>query len=184
MYAEKKTSTKILGIIDARNLLLKHNLPEQIIEHSIKVSKIAKNISLSINKFDNSEILLIETAALLHDIGRSISHKIDHGIIGGKILRKMDYPIHARIIEVHMLAGFNKEEAISLGLPNRDFLPITLPEKIVNYSDKRFKGIKPVSIESRWGYWYDRYGKTKLLVDGYKRIKGFEKELKDLGFRN
>ena len=75
--------------------------------------------------------------ALLHDIGRALSHDITHGFKGANILRKEGLPENvALIVERHVLGGFTSSEALHLGLPPKDFLPTTLEEKIVCVADK------------------------------------------------
>ncbi|PWI49454.1 hypothetical protein CEE45_01295 [Candidatus Heimdallarchaeota archaeon B3_Heim] len=79
---------------------------------------------------------LVLAGAMLHDIGRSRSHKLDHGIIGGKLLKEEKFPAELiSIIENHVFAGISKEEALEFNLPHRDFLPHSLEEKVVAYSD-------------------------------------------------
>jgi uncharacterized protein len=53
------------------------------------------------------------------------------------------------IIRNHIGAGITKEEAVSLGLPEEDFLPRTLEEKIVAHADNLIKGTERISIEKR-----------------------------------
>ncbi len=59
-----------------------------------------------------------------------------HAAVGGKIAREYGLPeeiIH--IIENHIGAGISRNEARELGLPDRDFIPATLEEKIVAHAD-------------------------------------------------
>jgi uncharacterized protein (TIGR00295 family) len=75
--------------------------------------------------------------AYLHDIGRSVTHGVGHGIESGKILRKLGYSeALIRMVECHVGAGITAEEAKKLGLPVQDYLPETLEEKILAYADK------------------------------------------------
>lgn len=79
---------------------------------------------------------MVETGALLHDIGRAKTHGIRHAIEGAKTAESLGLPkevIH--IIERHIGAGLSAEVAASLGLPKKDFIPITLEEKIVCHAD-------------------------------------------------
>ena len=79
---------------------------------------------------------LVEVGAILHDIGRSKTHTIDHAIVGAKILREegVDERI-VRIVERHIGAGITRAEATKLGLPPEDYLPKTIEEKIVCQAD-------------------------------------------------
>ncbi len=79
---------------------------------------------------------LVLAGAMLHDIGRSLSHKLDHGVIGANILKIERMPSElVSVVENHIFAGISKEETPEFNLPFRDFLPNTLEEKIVAYAD-------------------------------------------------
>lgn len=90
---------------------------------------------------------LIEVGALLHDIGRSKTHNIDHAVVGVDIARSLGLPVPVlRIIERHIGAGITASEAKALGLPPKDYRPQTLEEKIVAYADKLVEGNRKVGI--------------------------------------
>lgn len=120
------------------NLLLKHKLPKNVVAHSKKVRRIALRVAkeLEENGFD-VDLKLVGKGALLHDIGRSATHDLEHGYIGGRILREEGEGEEvARIAERHVLGGISREEAERMGMPARDFIPQTLEEKVVCYADK------------------------------------------------
>ena len=124
---------------------------------------------------------LIEIGALLHDIGRSKTHGFKHALIGGKILRERGFPEElARICETHILGGLDKEDAKAVGLPESDFLPNSIEEKIICLADKHMAGIREVSIEERFRRWFLKYGKTKILLKSKKRIESIQKEIQNL----
>lgn len=91
---------------------------------------------------------LVEAGALLHDIGRTKSHGMDHAIIGAQILRKegVDERI-VNIVERHIGAGLTAEEAEKLGLPPKDYVPKTIEEKIVCHADNLIGSTERVSIQ-------------------------------------
>lgn len=92
---------------------------------------------------------LVEAGALLHDIGRSRTHDVDHAIVGVEIAREMGLPEKLMsIIEVHIGAGIPADEAVQLGLPERHFFAETLEEKIVAYADKLIMGRREVPFET------------------------------------
>ncbi|MCM1028684.1 MAG: Gfo/Idh/MocA family oxidoreductase [Pseudoflavonifractor sp.] len=93
----------------------------------------------------------IETAAMLHDIGIFMTHApsiacngsepyIAHGIIGASLLRSLGpkWEPYARVAERHTGSGLTATEIRRqhLPLPERDFLPETLLEKLICYADK------------------------------------------------
>jgi len=51
------------------------------------------------------------------------------------------------IIERHIGAGILKDEAAGLGLPERDYVPETLEEKIVAHADNLIAGDKRVTVK-------------------------------------
>jgi uncharacterized protein len=108
---------------------------------SINFAKLLKNKNYSIN------CDLVLAGALLHDIGRSQSHNIDHGILGGQILKTHRFPEElVSIVEKHIYAGISADEAKDLGLPTRDFIPKTIEEKIVAYADNISKTNEILSL--------------------------------------
>ncbi len=119
-----------------------------LVTHSESVSK--KAIALSENhallKVDHD---FIRECALLHDIGIFMTNApgiechgehqyIEHGYLGGQLLRAEGYPLHARICERHTGCGLSKEDIVNgnLPLPHRDMRPQTLVEQLICFSDK------------------------------------------------
>jgi len=126
----------------AVQLLKKVNCPHNVINHCKAVSKLAVKIAKKLKKKGIPvDVELIKIGGLLHDIGRSKTHNIEHALIGSEIARSvgLDEAI-VKIIERHIGSGITAEEAIQLGLPGRNFMPTTLEEKIVSYADKLIAG--------------------------------------------
>ena len=128
----------------ARELLKTFKVPKEVIEHSETVHETCMNLvellqetkpHLRINK------RLVSIASLLHDIGRSKTQGITHGIEGAEILRALnvkgngDIEKIALICERHIGGGITKSEARKLGLPEKDYLPKSIEEKIIAYCD-------------------------------------------------
>jgi uncharacterized protein len=111
--------------------------PENVVQHCLAVERTALSIAQRIRKNGHLiDLQLVSLGGLLHDIGRARTHGIEHGVIGGKILREMGLGDLARFAERHIGSGIPAEEARELGLPARDFTPRTLEEKVVTYADK------------------------------------------------
>jgi uncharacterized protein (TIGR00295 family) len=105
---------------------------EEVIRHC----KAVRTIAVRIAKKAHANIELVQAGALLHDIGRSKTQGIMHGVEGAKIATELGLPPKlVLIIERHLGAGIPKEEAYALGLPLKDYLPQTLEEKIVAHAD-------------------------------------------------
>ena len=173
-------SEEILPTKDMALALLKEvGVPTSVRRHSIRVAKMAYRIASKVKTKVNTQLVLV--GALLHDIGRSKTHGFNHALIGGKILRERGYPIPlARICERHILRGLDKEDAREIGLPEKDYLPETLEEKIVCLADKMTSGRREVTIEERFDRWFEKYGRSKILLKSKDRIEKMEKEIKSL----
>lgn len=94
---------------------------------------------------------LLTRGALLHDIGIFLTDApgiqcfgtkpyLLHGYLGAELLRSLGEDELARFCERHTGTGLRKETIIErqMDIPIKDYLPETLCEKIVCYSDKFF----------------------------------------------
>ncbi|MEJ2295547.1 MAG: HDIG domain-containing protein [Candidatus Lokiarchaeota archaeon] len=164
----------------AFDLLKKLKVPYQVRRHSLKVAEKALELAYQIKK-TGVDLDLVEIGALLHDIGRSKTHGFNHAIIGGEILRDRGYPRSlSRICETHILGGLDKEDARLLNLPEREYLPVSIEEKIICLADKLTAGSKEVTIDQRFQKWFIKFGKTKILMKSKKRIERIQEELYNL----
>ncbi len=138
---------RVLRIPDRKEclaLLEKYGANDRLKGHSIMCSRVA----LAIGKGCGSDERLLEAGALLHDIGRTVTNSIFHGVEGYKILKRegMDEAI-ARFCSTHVGAGLLRRTARKLKLPDQDYIPRTIEEKIVCNSDTLLRGDKVVSID-------------------------------------
>ncbi len=133
---------------DAIGLLRKSGCSPDVIEHCKTVASYAREIALDIRNCAlkrgvevNIDIDLVFTGGLLHDIGRSKTHGIFHAVEGARIAvnNGLDKKL-VNIIERHIGAGITEEEAVDLGLPAKDYIPLTLEEKIVAHADNMVSG--------------------------------------------
>ncbi len=90
--------------------------------------------------------------ALLHDVGRTRSQTVRHGVEGAEILEKEG--VDTKVVEIvrrHVGAGISPEEAKKLGLPDLDYIPRTLEERIVCFADKMVDAdrVRPFGEEVR-----------------------------------
>lgn len=162
------------------NLLKKLKIPLSVRRHSEKVADKAMQIGSKIKK-TKVDMHLIEIGALLHDIGRTKAHGFKHALIGGKIIRQRGFSERlARICETHILGGIDKEDAGKIGLPIKDYLPTTLEEKIICLADKHMAGTKEVSIQERFNRWFQKYGKSEILIKSKNRIEKIQNEIESL----
>lgn len=154
--------------------------PNNIIEHSKAVTR--KALQISSNFMDNNnnnnsyvDLKLVETGAMLHDIGRTKTHSIKHSVVGAEILRNLNFPDNIINITLkHIGAGIPSNEIEILELPPGDYIPSTLEEKIVAHADNLTNGTKEVNINFVTKKWAKKLGKDHPSI---KRLKKLDKEL-------
>ncbi len=161
----------MLGRERALRALRDAGCSKKVIEHSSvvegKALEIAKKIAKNGYQID---LKLVEIGALLHDIGRSRTHDVRHGVIGGEILRQMGLGEFARFAENHIGAGIPAAEAKELGLPARDFIPRTLEEKVVTYADKLMSGKREISYEKAVEWFKTELGENHPALGRFERL--------------
>ena len=74
------------------------------------------------------------------------------------------------IIERHIGGGIGSEEAKDLGLPEKDYFPFTLEEKLVAYADKLISGSSVVPIEYTLKEFSRQLGANHPAIDRVKRL--------------
>lgn len=128
---------------DALELLKKYGADRRVIAHVRAV----RDYAMEIAGQADCDQGLVEAGALLHDIGRTRSHGMDHAVIGAAILEGegVDGRI-VRIVERHIGSGITPEEAKRLGLPPKDYLPETIEEKIVSHADNLIGSTERIPI--------------------------------------
>ena len=127
----------------------------------------------------------IEEAAMLHDIGiifcdapkihcRGTHKYIEHGFLGAELLRAEGFPKHALVAERHTGTGITIEQVIreELPIPERDYCPQSLEEKIICYADKFYSKShlgEEVSIDkikyNIWKYGHEAFVRWNELVE-------------------
>ena len=129
-----------------------------LLHHSRQVADKALEVCAAHPEW-KADMQFVEEAAMLHDIGiifcdapgilcHGSEPYIRHGYIGAELLRKEGLPAHARVAERHTGSGLTREQIIAehLPLPEQDFLPETIEERIICYADKFFSKSHPDRI--------------------------------------
>jgi uncharacterized protein len=161
----------------AIQILIQHNCPPQIINHCKAVTALALEIAAKLQaKGFKVDLALVEAGALLHDLGRSKTHGVDHGLVGAQIAQTMGLPESiANVMKRHVGAGITDEEAQWLKWPKDNYVPTTIEEKIVCYADKRIDHDTVTSIEVEI---------SKLQANGYaeaaERVRNLHNEITHL----
>lgn len=128
------------------NLLLQAGCSSDVVAHCVAVSKTAASIAERVSiPLDRD---LVRRGGLFHDIGRARTHGIGHAVAGAELARSLGLSDSlVAIIERHIGAGITAAEARRLGLPEKDYLPLTPEEKIVSYADNLVRGVDAVSFD-------------------------------------
>ena len=153
-------------------LLQENDCSDEVIKHCMAV----RDVAVRIAKKADANLKLVEAGALLHDIGRSKTHGILHAVEGVRIARRIGLPLSILyIIERHLGAGIPKEDAVKLGLPEKDYIPETLEEKIVAHADNLIQDGRKQRIEDEI-----KRAKEKGLEQVAQRLIALHKELSDI----
>jgi uncharacterized protein len=169
---------------EALALLRKYGASGSVVRHVKKVRDYAVEIAEQNPAADRE---LVEAGALLHDIGRTRTHGIDHAVVGAEILRNegVDERI-VRIAERHVGAGLTRDEAAYLGLPPKDYVPETIEEKIVCHADNLVGNTKRITIHEAFRTAKERWspGAQKRLVEMHFEVFRPEKAVLGRHFCN
>ncbi len=155
-------------------ILKRFNCPDYLIKHCKAVCKKALDLS---SNFDDIDIKLVKTGALLHDIGRCKTNGIDHAIVGAEILKDLGFSEDvANIALRHIGAGIPKDEAVELGLPPQDYIPLTLEEKIVAHADNLVHWDREVDLDFIIKKWKKKLGEDhpsiKRIIELHSEVCG------------
>ena len=170
-------SSKLPSREQALTLLRQNHCSPSVISHcravanlSVETAKICQKKGLKV------DLELVEAGALLHDLGRSKTHTVNHAVVGAQIAKKAGLPEPViNIIKRHVGGGITNAEAKDLGWPEDNYVPITLEEKIVSYADKLVEISKRIPIEMT----INKLREEKLETAAIK-VKELHDEIKEI----
>ncbi|MGD2142792.1 MAG: TIGR00295 family protein [Candidatus Bathyarchaeota archaeon] len=170
---------RLPGREEALAILREAGCSEGVINHCLNVNGIAIRIAEGLQgKGLKIDLALVQAGALLHDLGRSRTHGIEHGVVGGEIAKELGLPNKlVRIIERHIGGGIPAEETLALGLPEKDYVPESLEEKVVSYADKLIEGDREVEFEVTLGKFMEELGEDHPGLD---RMRALHEEISEL----
>lgn len=160
-------------------ILLEEGVNSNVLRHVLKVSEVAKDLADRVeSKGHRVNKKLVAAGALLHDIGRAVTHDVPHGVIGGQIVRrrKLDERL-AKIVERHVGAGISEEEAAKLKLGTVNLIPETLEEKIVCYADKLVDSDKKIEFTETLKHFKEKLGEEHPAIRRLKELDEFFQEI-------
>ena len=129
----------------------------RVIIHCCTVRTVAEEM---IRRIDCDRDLVI-AGAMLHDLGRAKDHSILHAMIGAEMAEDLGLaPELVEIIRKHTGAGLDQQDIDEMNLPQGDYMPRTVEEKIVAHSDNMVSDNTVVS---------HMHSVEKLLAKGSRR---------------
>lgn len=176
---KRKSKSRIPDEEKCVKILLEEGVNSSVLRHVLKVSEVAKDLASRVeSKGYRVNKKLVAAGALLHDVGRAVTHDVSHGVIGGQIVRrrKLDERL-ARIVERHVGAGISEEEAARLKLGSVNLIPETLEEKIVCYADKLVDGERRVEFTETLKYFEEKLGVDHPAIRRLEELDDFFQEI-------
>jgi uncharacterized protein (TIGR00295 family) len=120
-------------------------------KHCFAVADAAASVGSALRYHRTIDQDFLWSAALLHDIGRCVTHDpIGHGVAGYDLLTRLGYEPEANVCASHILFGLDSCEAIRFGLPARDFVPRTVEERLVTLVDFLIEFDTPTTLDRRF----------------------------------
>lgn len=143
--------------------------PEEKVVHCQDVALVAVVLATALRNSGHAvDLDIVETAALLHDIGIAFTGddiSPEHCALGADFVRQRGYSeAAARCVERHEMGGITREEAEVFAFPRplRDtYLPQTLEEKSVAFADLMYFTV----VEAREDPWTDNGAAARALYD-------------------
>ena len=158
-----QTEEKIVPTRDeCLRLMDRYKMLKNIVNHSLTVTKVALFLSRELNKKGQEiDLAVVEAASLLHDLAKTecLKTKEDHARQGFRVLKKLGYGRTAEVVAQH------------IEVSNEGDSPAVSEEEVVNYTDKRVRHDRIVSLKERFSDLKDRYGRVKSALDQMDRME-------------
>jgi len=120
-------------------------------KHCFAVADAAASVGSALGCRSDIDHDFLWSAALLHDIGRYVTHDpIGHGVAGYDLLTRLGYAPQAHVCASHILFGLDACEAVRFDLPAHDFVPRTVEERLVPLIDFMVEFDKPTTLDRRF----------------------------------
>lgn len=150
------SETACFGLLD------KYQTPRHIVLHSRKVWEVAKVVGEGLLTKDIPlDMSLVRASSLLHDIGKYpciLDGQGYHDARGEQILQHEGFPAVARIVGQHVILKGDPANGLR-------------EEHVVFYADKRVVHDQLVSLDERFVYLQETYGKTSSAVKRLDAMK-------------
>ncbi len=144
-------------------------------EHSCRVMAVACFLGRALTAAGlELSLPLIETGALLHDLGKTacLGTTHNHAEWGARVLTGLGYHEVAQIVREHVYLEADRQD----GQPIRE-------AEVVNYADKRVLHDQVVTLEERFADLQVRYGRTPEARDRIRAAQARSQLLESRLFR-
>jgi uncharacterized protein len=153
-------------------LLAEHGKGAAWVKHCLAVADTASRLGRIMESRHAIDRQYLWSAALLHDIGRCVTHDpIMHGVEGYHLLMTLGHKREASVCISHILFGLEASEAVLYGLPARDFFPRTIEERLVPLVDLLMEGDQPTTLDRRFSSLRRRYVENRFLMQRLDRAR-------------
>ncbi len=170
----------MLSYDDALKLLYCYGGDATWIRHCLAVSRVAQRVGEILSPKCPIDAEYLTTGALLHDIGRYKTHDpILHGMEGYWLLRGLGHDREAFICASHVLCGMASAEATLYGLPQQDFFPTSIEERLVPLIDGMVEFDRPTTFAGRCESIARRYKGNELFLRRFSDATVKAKEFLD-----
>jgi putative nucleotidyltransferase with HDIG domain len=143
-------------------LMGRYGMLQNIVDHSLTVTKVARFLSKELNKKGQRiDLGVVEAAALLHDLAKTecLKTKEDHAEQGFRLLKGLGYERVADVVAQHIEVSCGRDAAF------------VRAEEVVNYADKRVQHDRIVSLKQRFSDLKDRYGHVESAFEQMARME-------------
>ena len=165
-------SPKMLTRKESMSLLADYGQETGWTMHCYAVAEAAAKVGDVIAKSRPIDCSFLWSAALLHDIGRYITHDpLLHGVEGYKILSMLGYEKEAYVCASHILFGLNAADSSQLGLPSSDFVPRTIEEKLMPLVDYLIEYDQPTTLDRRFSSLRERNDGSSFFLNRLDRAQ-------------
>ncbi len=135
---------EILSSAGCSSVVIKHSRAV----YDLGMDMVRRSEEAACNAVNDVDIAMLSAGLLLHDLGRSRTHSIRHAVIGAELAERIGlHPDIVTMIRNHIGGGLPAAEAVELGLPDVDLIPITLEEKIVSHADTLVGNLRRRSLD-------------------------------------
>ena len=136
---------------ESHEILVKYGRGALWTKHCEAVAEAAARVGQALGERRGIDQGFLWSAALLHDIGRCVTHDpILHGVEGYRLLMELHQPEEAFVCASHILFGLDSVQAARFGLPAQDFVPQTIEARLVALVDFLLEGERPTTLSQRF----------------------------------